>query len=415
MINVVDFGAVADGKTLNTKAIQAAIDECAKTGGRVIVPTGTFVTGSIFLKSNVELHLTHGAVLKASGNLEDYNETSAYEQNSDCLGEEWLGKHLIMAIECQNVALTGSGTIDGNAEVYYAEPKYYSEYYWRFGLALAKDKEKLRPGQLVCFVECQNVIVEDVTMRNATCWSCFFHGCEYVRARGLRITNPKYAANTDGIDIDCCRYVTVSDCIINTGDDAIAIRCSSKRLKHKQACEFVTITGCVLSSASNAFRIGVGYGEIRHVRVSDIVIEKSACAMGFSTTFDGNGEAFIQDVNFSNVSAADTCYPMSIYAFNGCVKRITIDNCRIEGYCVSNIMGVPGVMKDIKIKDTDFYINKDPRGLNEKRKSDRGNDVFYANNVENLVFDNVNFITEAPDEWGNILRHDNCENLQIKN
>ena len=88
--NILDFGAVADGKTMNTKAIQAAIDECAKEGGRVVVPAGTFMSGSIFLKSNVELHLAHNATLRASEDLADYNDEDAYEQALQAIFAEFV-------------------------------------------------------------------------------------------------------------------------------------------------------------------------------------------------------------------------------------------------------------------------------------------------------------------------------------
>ena len=105
MYKITDYGAVADGVTLCTQNIQTAIDVCAAAGGgRVTVPAGTFVTGTIWLKSNVELHLSHGAVLKASENLADYNEPDAYEQNFSYPPEEWVGKHLILAVEVENTS-----------------------------------------------------------------------------------------------------------------------------------------------------------------------------------------------------------------------------------------------------------------------------------------------------------------------
>ena len=114
MYIITDYGAVGDGRTLNTAAIQRALDDCGKTGGTVLVPPGTWLTGSLFLHSNTELHLEKGAVLLGSPNLADYNELNAYEQNWQSTAEGWSGKHLILAIEVENVALTGEGCIDGN-------------------------------------------------------------------------------------------------------------------------------------------------------------------------------------------------------------------------------------------------------------------------------------------------------------
>lgn len=117
MYNILNYGAIADGRTLCTAAIQAAIDDCNKNGGgRVVIPSGEFYSGSFFLRDNVELHLEHGALLIASADMEDYNADDAYEQNYGFAPEEWRAKHLIMAVECDNVAITGSGKINGNGD-----------------------------------------------------------------------------------------------------------------------------------------------------------------------------------------------------------------------------------------------------------------------------------------------------------
>ena len=180
--NILDFGAKPDGKTLCTKEIQAAIDACASSGGgRVTVPAGNYVSGTIWLKSNVELHLEHNSVIRGSDDLDDYNAEDAYSQNfSSRNNEKWLGKHLVVAHECENVAITGGGTLDGNAEVFLGDVKPYSAYCWRDGLRTAKDLVICRPGQLVCFIECKNVRVENITLTNQPCWGCFLHGCERV-------------------------------------------------------------------------------------------------------------------------------------------------------------------------------------------------------------------------------------------
>ena len=119
-INILTTGAVADGITLNTESIQKAIDLCAENGGgRVEVPAGTFLTGTIWLKSHVELYLSQGAVLKASSNMDDYNELDAYPQNYSWLPEQWVGKHLIIAVGQTDIAISGHGTIDGSANHFF--------------------------------------------------------------------------------------------------------------------------------------------------------------------------------------------------------------------------------------------------------------------------------------------------------
>ena len=251
MYSILDFGAKEN--TPSTKSIQAAIDACAANGGgRVVIPSGLYVSGTIWLKSNVELHLEMGAILKASSDIDDYNDEDAYPQNYGVPVENWRGKHFIIALEADNVAITGNGTIDGCGDAFFGTERFFENpYCWEGGYITSKDKERLRPGQCVCFIECTNVRVRDIAVKNTPCWSIFFHGCEHVQVRGVRITNPYEFVNTDGLDIDCCRFVTVSDCIIHTGDDAIAIRCDSTKLKNPKPCEYVAITNCVLSSNSS--------------------------------------------------------------------------------------------------------------------------------------------------------------------
>lgn len=389
MYNIKDYGAVADGVTLNTSAIQTAIDVCAAAGGgRVTVPAGTFVTGNLWLKSNVELHLAHGAVLKASEDLADYNEPDAYEQNFNYPSEEWVGKHLILAVEVENVFITGTGTIDGSAAAYYdfVNRIDHSEYVWSDGLSLSKDKVSLRPGQLICFVESSNVGIRDICVRNATCWCCFFHGCEYVQVRGVRIFNDPSAANTDGIDLDCCRFAAVSDCIIETGDDAVAIRCNGKKLKKAPpVCEHITVSNCVFSSASSAFRIGVGEGNIRHIRISNITLHRAGVGLHFMPTINGHGNIEIEDVNFSNVSAVNVCYPMLIGGEAGAVRDVMLDNIRMKAFCESRIEAQESCVIDgLMLRDVEILLCDEHRVLTEKSLRQRGKIALRTENAGNV-------------------------------
>ncbi len=406
--NVLDFHAVGDGATLNTKCIQTAIDRCAAAGGgTVVIPAGTFVTGTLFFRDNVELHLSHGAVLLGSTNLDDYNAEDAYPQNFRSNGEQWNGKHLICAVGCENVAITGFGVIDGNGAAFYDVPQPWGAYCWKYGLALARDRERLRPGQALCFIESRNICVTDITIRNVTCWACFMHGCENVQLRGIRVTNPNTAANTDGIDIDCCAYVTVSDCIIRTGDDAIAIRCDAKRLLTPRACEYVTISNCVLSSASSAFRIGVGVGQIRHVRVSGIVIAEASSAITFNTSFNGNGCAEIADVNFSNISAEHISYPLQIYANPGYVRGVTLDNIRMTAVAGATVLGH---VSNLTMRNTEIHILREDVPLTEKRRGERGDIMLALYNTDHCTLDHVRLTYDDDSTWQQVFREaDNRE------
>lgn len=421
MYNILDFGAVADGKTLATAAIQAAVDACNQSGGgRVCIPAGTFLTGSLLLKDNVELHLETGATLKASTDLADYNADDAYEQNYGVPSEEWLGKHLIMAIECTNVALTGLGVIDASGEFFFEEPKFYpyhqwmSGYGWRNGISYAKNKELLRPGQVICFIESKNITVRDVTVQNSPCWSLFLHGCENVTVCGLKVFNPSTFGNTDGIDIDCCRYVNVSNCIINTGDDAIAIRCAAQRLKKPQACEYVTITNCTLSAYASGIRIGVGTGDIRHVRISCLTVEHAGTAINYITSYAKKGCAMIEDVNFSDISIYDVGFPIQINGDVGSVKHVSLEN--IRAYTMSGIKLIATddcEISDIRLRDVDLHLIPEELELDERRLKIRGDTLLFLRGIKNAHLDGVRVYAsnELLTTWKHAITADKCENL----
>ncbi|MBQ9784707.1 MAG: hypothetical protein IJW29_04320 [Clostridia bacterium] len=424
MYNVRDYGAVPSTSALSTQAIQSAIDEChANGGGRVVIPAGTYTVGSIFLRSHVELHLEHGARLVASRDLADYNADDAYEQNYGCDAEYWRAKHLIIAAECDDVALTGGGSIDGSGDFFFEEPHFYPYHKWmtgygfRHGIAFARDKVAMRPGQTVCFVECTNVTVKDVTLCNCPCWALFLHGCEQVSVTGVKIFNPPYFGNTDGIDIDCCRYVTVSDCMIETGDDAITFRCSEQRLKNKKPCEFVTVTNCTLSSGACAFRIGVGYGRIRHIRVSNIVIKSAGYAINYMTTYSAMGCATIEDVNFSGISAYDVGFPITLGCERGSIRHITLENMRF--YSLAGIKARAageGEISDLCLRRIDLHLLPDPLPLDERRHAVRGDSIFSLQGVTDATLTDlrVHAAPELLESWESALAHRDCTDVKVR-
>jgi len=317
-----DFGARENATpSENARAIQRAIDAGAANRGRVIVPKGTWVSGTIWLKGGVELHLEKGAVLKASPNFADYNAEDAYPENYGCKDEYWRGLHFIICRGQQNVSITGAGEINGNGDVFFDErPKAYYDWMkpdasaWWNGIRWAKDKENLRPGQLVVFVKCEDVRVQGVTIRNSPCWSLFFHGCRRVQVLDYTVRNGENDGNSDGVDVDCCQDVTMRNLDIDTGDDAIAIRavCSRLRLASPMPCENIRISDCRLRSTSSVFRIGVGTGEIRNLLVENVRSDRGGTAIMMSTAY---GDRKKTGVDMSDIT------------FRNC----TFDNCR-EAY-----------------------------------------------------------------------------------
>jgi len=397
--NILNYGAIPDGKTLSTAAIQSAIDDCNKNGGgRVVIPTGKFYSGSIYLKDNVELHLELGAVLLASGNMDDYNPDDAYYQNYGFAPEGWRAKHLIIAAEVDRVAVTGLGTIDGNGESFRKEPTPPAphDYGWMYGRSWIKDDEVMRPGQLIVFAECTNVYVEGITIVNAPCWSVFLYGCDYVRVHGIQVFNHKTALNTDGIDIDCCRYVTVSDCNIQTGDDAITFRTATHRLRRERPCEYITVTNCNLAVSASAFRIGVGTGHIRHIRVSNITIERASNGIHFMTSFNGKGAAEIEDVNFSGVSINFCSFPIKFEGDRSYIKDITVENVRAK-HCIAGLRIIPAEecsISNVTLRDVEFTVKKEEREITPNNITRRGAYMLEVWKSKNITLDRVRLHTD---------------------
>lgn len=293
--DVTDFGAVGDGTTLNTAAIQKAIDTAhAEGGGQVVVPRGTFLAGSLFLKSHVTLYLAPNAVLLASSRPEDYAPVDFCPQNRAFAGDFVKGSHFIIAVEQENVKICGEGTINGNGITFLKDPN--------SNRLLPKQKVPWRPGQMLFFCECENVAVEGVTLTNSPYWTSFYHGCENVRIEGVRIRNRRDAANADGIDIDCCRNVVIANCDIDTCDDCITLRASTEPLKKKRPCENVAVTNCVLSSACQAIRVGVGDGEIRNAVFSNLVIHNTNVGLNFHSSYSPKSPGTtIRNIRFQNI------------------------------------------------------------------------------------------------------------------
>ena len=417
--NVLDFGAIPGGEVLCTSAIQGAIEACAAAGGgRVVVPAGKYKIGSIWLRSRVELHLEMGAELIASENFGDYNKTEDYEQNFNGFSEGWVGKHLIIAHEIENCALTGLGTVNGNlhAFVYRADSACDKVYGWCHGRSELRDKENMRPGQLICFIECKNVRVQDVTILDSPCWSCFLHGCENVQIRGVQIRNPIWMLNSDGIDIDSCRYVTVSDCIIETGDDAITLRADEARVKNKEMhCEYVTIANCVLKTGICAFRIGVVMGIIRHVRIQNIAIRAALNIVQLCTAYGERGQANIEDVHFSDISAENTDRLLQAFARNGAyIKNVSISNVRTTADVMTSIEVINGSIDGIALRNIEMNFSDKAVDLSEKEYAYRGSHLMLLSGAKNVTMENFRIAgslygAEEP------IHIENCEGLEKRN
>lgn len=243
IIKLSALGAIGDGRTVNTKIIQKAIDDCAGTGGRVIIDDGHYVSGTLFLKSNVTIEICEGSSLIASPDIADY---SCNVHHNRYRNETELDRCFIYAEDVENIKICGEGIIKGNSELF---PNSGSTY---------------RP-MLIRFLRCRSVKIESLRLFDAAAWTCAFLDSEYIWVTNVWIKNEK-KYNGDGLDFDGCNHVYVNGCSIEGTDDNLCLQASDK----KYPVEEIHISNCSFTSICAGIRIGLkSIGDIRNVVISN--------------------------------------------------------------------------------------------------------------------------------------------------
>ena len=419
--SILEFGAKPDGITLNTDAIQKTIDAVSENGGgRVVIPQGIYLSGTIRLRDRIDLYLEEGAVLKASPDLADYNDFDEYPQNFESEREGWSGKHFILAVEKENISISGSGTICGNGEAFFDEPHRCKSfnYFWSRGIAKAVNGQ--RPGQMIALVECKNVFLSDFSIEDSPCWSLLLHGCENADISGLTIRNPINHANTDGIDLDCCYNVSLRNCDIDTGDDAIAIRCNGRKLKsERNVCEKIRVSDCKLASSACGIRFGVGRGKICDVVCKNLEISRAGSALELMTAYRKNGDANLFDLTIEGVRAANVSYPFRFLQWNeSVIQNVRISDYSAECHCAAVFESeTSGKIENVTVSDFAMKIVPAPFLLDERAPAERGEYAFSVQGINDLSLENVNLaISDAClEEWKGLSRFVDCESVTKTN
>jgi polygalacturonase len=308
VFDVCNFGAVGDGKTMDTAAIQKAVDACAaQGGGEVLLPGGkTFLAGAIILQSNVDFHLARGAVLKGSSHWQDFGNAGA----------------LLFARDASDVSISGDGTLDGNDKAVWQQladeeeggdvnkpgwwPQSFCGVWWPFGRSA--DDKTLRAGRpmMILLIGCKHVRIRDITIRKAPSWTIHPAGCDDLVIESISILNDWNVANNDGIDPDHCHNVRIANCYIDTADDGIVLK-NTPNFAAYGACENITVTGCTIASRSCALKLDEAYAPpgIRNVVFDACVIFRSNRGLCIQSRDAGN----IENVLFSNITIETQLQP----------------------------------------------------------------------------------------------------------
>lgn len=294
--SIVDFGAKSGGIILNSTSIQNAINQAHQDGGgRVIIPKGTFLCGSIVTKSNVEIHLEKGAILLGSKVLSDYYAISP---------NKWPA--LIMADSAHHFSISGKGTIDGQGRalamhvdsLFYAGILDSSLYQFKERRPLAHT----RP-QILQFANCSKIAITGITIKNSASWVQYYDICTDVLIDKIRVESVAYW-NNDGIDIIDCKNVRITNSFINASDDGICIKSYQRAGNVVAFCDSIYVGNCTVRSSASAVKLGTSsFGGFKNVVIENIhVFDTYRSAIALECWETGT----LENILIQNITAKNT-------------------------------------------------------------------------------------------------------------
>lgn len=440
--NIEDFGAIGDGFVDNADFIQKTINACHEEGGgMVMVPAGkTFLTGPFDFKSNIELYLEKGAIIRANPDEAVYQK-SAFRRN---LGEGtiWIGGEGV-----SDITISGGGTIDGNGVAFMGEE--LSDAY------VLKPFDIIDPRpHLLTFVGVERIKIRDVIFKDAAYWGLHFVGCNDVCLSDISIYNNLKVRNSDGIDIDHSKNVRISNCHIESGDDCICLK-NRREYEEYGPCQDIVITNCTLVSTSCAVKIGSeNMDVISRVLFSNCIIKGSSRGIGIQNRDEGT----VSDIIFSNVimecrlfsdvwwGKAEPIYVTAYPRANndhkdagwrlkpgaekgevGAVKNITFANirCKSENGIFVGAES-PELISNIRFNDIDIELDKTTQydgGSYDCRPCEGESFVsgetsgFYLKRASKVFIHNcsVSWGENRPDYYGSVVYADQVRGLVIEN
>lgn len=357
VVDITKLGAVGDGKTMNTRALQVAIDHCATNGGgAVVIPPGVFLSGSVELKSNITLSLSPGSVLRGSASIEDYPFIPFHHNE--------LGKtrSLLWAIGQTNISITGNGTIDLNDAAFIDFTPCQNSSGMASGVALndAQRQETVashappRPTQPLFFHHCHRLRFDGVKLINAPCWTITVSLSRDIKVTHLTIDNNLRTPNCDGLHFCGSKEIIVSDSVISAGDDCIAV---TGITDWDAVSENIVIMNCVFRSRSAALRLGHQASKVRNVVVSNLVIHDSNRGIAVFA----NNKGWVKDVLISGIVMDTRIFaggwwgkgePLVIASGGtGTITGVSVSQVRAESDNGIVIVGLDGSVRDVELRD----------------------------------------------------------------
>ena len=376
--NVVKYGAVSDGKTLNTEAIQNAINAAnkIKSGGTVIFPKGRFLSGSIEMKSNVDLYFSEGAVLLGSINPDDYKAMDSKDRPKSPKNDDNSQLALILANKANNIQLYGKGLIDGQGRelalnidsLHHAGIKIDPNY----SLQSMRPNERARP-KLFRFSQCNQVKIQDLNIQNSACWGLSFELCTDLVIDKIKLTNRAYW-NNDGMDITDCTNVKITNCDVDSADDGICL----KSYYPGYSNDGIYIANCTIRSSASAIKFGTAsYGGFKNVIIENIKIFDTFRSAIAIESVDGGT---IENIKVQNIVAKNTGNAIFIrLGHRGGEKPGIIKNVLIKDMKVEIPFGRPDVNYDMRGPEVPYFHNPFPASIVG----------IQGHSIENVVIENL--------------------------
>ncbi|SDZ99172.1 Polygalacturonase [Porphyromonadaceae bacterium KH3R12] len=308
IFNVSSFGAVPDRTTLNTKAIQAAIDACEQAGGGIVTfSQGNYLTGSIFLKDGVRLEIPEGVAILGSQRIEDYPDIDTRVAGIEMI---WPAA-LINVIGKKNVMISGKGEIDGQGKPFWDAYWEMRKEYEKRGLRWIVDYDCKRPRTLLV-AESEDVTVRDVTFKRAGFWTVHLLYSSYCTVDGVVIRNNigGHGPSTDGIDIDSSSYILVENSDIDCNDDNFCLKAGrdADGLRVNRPTEYVVIRNCISRAGGGLFTCGSETsGGIRYILAHDLKAKGTSVGLRFKSAMNRGGTTqhiYLKDIEMEEVGTA---------------------------------------------------------------------------------------------------------------